>query len=55
MEKSILETISNTLLGFIGFTITLSSVNVAVSILVGLATVTYLITKVYFLIKNKGK
>lgn len=44
------------LFGFITLSVeSLTEINIAVQILVGLATFTYIIIRAYYLVKNKGK
>lgn len=50
-----LETAKVTIIGTSGAWLTLNNINEILGIIVGVFTAAYLFTKIYFLIKNKGK
>jgi len=56
-EKESMESMKVTVVGFFGWlaTVKLADVATVVSILVGLATLGYVLSKTYFLFKNHGK
>lgn len=55
MGKHLFDLTGNAVIGFVGTTFTLNSANEAMGLLGGALTVTYMVIKIYFIIKKKDK